>query len=145
MNAIQDFISTATKQFGASEAGTRNATRGLLQLIQDKSDSADYTELLDKVPGARELVQDSEEGAGGSGMLGGLLGSVGGGLTSKIGLGNKLGSAAGLVGMFAKSGISGGGVQGFVSMFMQFVTTHAGSSLTDRLLKAAPNLSKLIK
>ena len=86
---MQEFIQQVTKSLGIPEGTTRSATGGMLQLIQKQADGNDFQSLLQKLPGASDLLSEGSDKGGGGGLLGGLakqasslIGGSGGGALS---------------------------------------------------------------
>jgi hypothetical protein len=134
---MDEFIQMAVQHLGISEDTARKATGGLLSFLQKHADSGSVQELFAKVPGAKELVQHAPqqggEGKGGGGMLGGALGAAS----------EKIGGAAGLMGVLKQSGLDADKIGPFVNKFVQFVRDKAGPGVADKLLSSVPQLKKL--
>ena len=131
---MQDFLKEAAGQFGISEEGAGNAVGGVLGMLKDNSDKSDFNGLLDKVPGAGDLLKK----AGGGGGGGGLLGSIGGML------GGKAGGALGMASILEKSGLSMDNAGGFVGKLVGYFKEKAGAGLIEKLMGNVPDLGKLL-
>ena len=77
---MQDFIQSVVQNLGVDQGTASKATGGALQLLKQHTDGADFSALLDKLPGAADLLKAapalSGGGEGGGGMLGGMLGKA---------------------------------------------------------------------
>jgi hypothetical protein len=134
---MQDFIQQAMSALGTSAPETKAAPGGLLGFLQDNGPKADVAQLLDGLPGARELIGNAAPvrgGGGGGGLLGGL-----GGAAAALGMGS--GGAAGLLGAIQKSGLSLADAPKFISMFLAFARTKVSPDLVNRIAQAVPGLS----
>jgi hypothetical protein len=129
---MQEFIQQATQTLGISEATTKAATGRLLGFLDDNGPKAEVGQLLDKLPGARELMSNSAPSAGG-GMLGSLAGAA-----SALGGG---GGAASLLAAIQQSGLGAGSAPQLVSMFVSYAKAKAGDDLVGRILNAVPALA----
>ncbi len=142
MPSIQDFIQSAASQIGVGEAATESATGAILQVFQDKADSGDFQQLLDKVPGAGALLSKVASGGteqpGGGGMLGGMLGSA------ASGLGGSLGAGAGILSLLQKSGLGSDKLSALLPLLLQFLKSEAGEALVGRILGQVPELKALL-
>ena len=136
---MQEFINMAMQKFGTSEAETKSATGGLLNLIKDQVGGADTDELMSKIPGASAIADAAAGTSGGDG--GGLGGMLGGAASA---LGGKLGAATGLMGILKGSGLGLDDAGGFVSMFTDYCRQQAGGDLVNRIVGQLPELKKFI-
>jgi len=130
---MQDFIKMATDQLGLSESNARSATGGLLGLLQQHGDKQDSQELIDKLPGASDLLKQG----GGGGLLGGLAGGLG------SAIGGNVGGALGIAGALKGLGLDTDKLGPFISLFFSFAKQKAGADLIGRLLGKIPELAKL--
>jgi hypothetical protein len=143
MPGIQDFIQSAASQIGAGEAATESATGAILQVFQDKADSGDFQQLLDKVPGAGALLSKVSSGGGaepegGGGMLGGLMGGA------ASGLGGSLGAGAGILSLLQKSGLGSDKLGALLPLLLNFLKSEAGEALVGRIVGKVPELKALM-
>lgn len=77
---MNEFIQMAMKQLGTNETTTRSITGKVLGFIKEKAGGADFTQLMDKLPGASQLAEASgqapaQEKASGE-LVGRILGQV---------------------------------------------------------------------
>ncbi len=132
---MMDFIQKATTEFGIDAGAAKSAAGGILNMVKDNADKADFGSLMDKMPDLKSVMTG---GAGAGGGVGGLLGKVGGML------GGGAGSALSVAGVFEKSGLSMDKAGGFVSMPFGWIKGKVGGDLVGRLLGSVPQLKSLI-
>lgn len=137
MENIQEFIQQASSSIGVSGDATKSATGGLLNLIKDQAGDGDFQKLLGSLPGADAIASSASSGGGG-----GLLGGAGKMLSGA--LGGKLGGAAGVLGMFEKSGLDLGQAGQLATMFFSFAKGKAGNELISQILSKMPEIKKLM-
>ena len=162
---MHDFIQNASSKLGISPDDAKSATGGIMSLLQNHLEPEDFNQLRQKLPGSEQIpVQSSELGvAETSSEMGDQAGQFRSGKSpvsqdsqaqSNRGLmenvSHKIGGIAGL----------GGGVSGimsmlshhnmdqqkstsFVSMFLDYVRTKAGSGMLDKIIQQVPGLSAL--
>jgi hypothetical protein len=134
---VQEFIQGVAQQLGIGTDKAKEATGGLLGMIQQHAPQADFATLLDKVPGAKALLPAKASGGGGViGALGGALGgSLGGGVGKALGAADALG----------KLGLDAGKLGGFVGQFSTYLKPLLGGDLVKRLLASVPGIGALLK
>ena len=139
---MQDFIQSVVQNLGVDQGTATKATGGALQLLEQHTDGADFSALLDKLPGAGDLLKAvpalSSSGEGGGGMLGGMLGKA----ASALGGGG--GAALGAVALLGQLGLDGDKIKPFVAMFGKFIQSKAGQDLAGRILGGIPELKSLL-
>ena len=137
---MNEFIQMVVSKLGVDESAARSATGGVLNMIQGQTDGADFNQLVDKLPGAEDVMRDApqatEQAGSGGGMLGGLMGKAAGMVSGAGGSGLALGS------MFEKSGIGVDKLGSFATMFVGFVKDKAGADVVGRILDQVPALKK---
>jgi hypothetical protein len=137
---MQEFIQQAMQSLGTSEATTKAATGGLLDLVSKNAPPTEVSQLFDKLPGARELMASAAPAApaagavGGGGMLGGLGGAV-------SGLAGAAGAGGGIIAMLTQSGLSLANAPQFLSLFVGFAKAKAGPGLVDKIMASVPGLA----
>lgn len=146
---IDQFIQQATQQLGISSDQAKSATGGVLGMIKQHAPAGDFSQLLSKVPGAEQLVNQfgnqaaqAPSGGSGGGGLGGLMSMASGLLGGK---GGGLGDVAGLMSMLGNNGISADKGMNFASMLMGFLKQQGGSDLLGSVVKNVPGLGSLLK
>lgn len=132
---MEEFLRLATSQLGVSEQTARSATSQLLGFLKQNAGADDTTALLEKLPGARELLSSAKPAS--SGRPGGVMGTLGNLL------GGKAGSSLGLLAVLKNSGLDAGDTGRFVGMFLDFVRTKAGAGVVDGLMAKVPELKSL--
>jgi len=137
---MQEFFDLAASKLGIGGDVAKSATGGLLGLIKDNADGADFSALADKLPGAAALA--STPAPAGGGGLGGMLGSV----TSALGGSGALGGggALGALSALAGSGLSLDKIGDFAKLFMNFAKPKLGADLLGRIAAKVPGLGSLL-
>ena len=93
---------------------------------------SDVAKMIEAIPGASELVAKfNGEGAGGGGLLGGLMASFGGGVMA---LGQQLMS----------QGLGMGEITGLAKETMAVAREHAGDEVVDTVIASVPGLSQFV-
>jgi hypothetical protein len=133
---MQEFIDLATSKLGIGGDVAKSATGGLLGLIKDNADGADFRALADKLPGAAALANTPAAAASGGG-LGGMLGSVTGALGGS-------GGALGALSSLAGSGLSLDKIGDFAKLFLNFAKPKLGADLLGRIASKVPGLANLM-
>ena len=135
---MQEFIQQAMQSLGTSEATTKAATGGLLDFISNNAPAGDVAQLLDKLPGARELMASAAPAADASAPAGGgLLGGLGAAVSGLTGGG----AGGGLMGLLTQSGLSLSNAPQFLSLFAGFAKAKAGAGVVDKIMAAVPGLA----
>lgn len=138
MAGIADFVQMAAQSLGQPEDSTRSATAALLGGLKDKADPGDFSQLMQAIPGASDLLGGGgESSSGGGGLLGGLMGQA------SSALGGDLGSKLGLLAGIQKSGFSMDQIGPLVKLFVGFAKSNAGEGLVQKLLGQVPELGEL--
>ncbi|MDA1194887.1 MAG: DUF2780 domain-containing protein [Planctomycetota bacterium] len=130
---MQDFLRDAAAKLGIGQDQAAKATGGILDLVKQHAGKADFGALLEKVPGASNLVGSS--GGGGGGLMGALGGMLGG----------DAGKALGAADLVAKSGLDLSKLGGLLELLKKYVEPLLGSDLVKRLLDKVPGLGDLLK
>jgi hypothetical protein len=130
---VQDFIQGVAKKLGIGADTAKEATGGLLGMIQQHAPKADFATLLEKVPGAKALLP--AKAAGGGGVMGALGGAMGGGLGKALGAADTLG----------KLGLDAGKLGGFVGQLGAYLQPLLGGDLVKRLLGSVPGIGALLE
>ncbi|MDH4065067.1 MAG: hypothetical protein OEW19_11755 [Acidobacteriota bacterium] len=131
---MQEFIQQAMQALGTSEETTKSATGSLLGFLNQNGPKAEVGQLLNALPGARDMMASAAPAAaGGGGMLGSLAGAA-----SALGVGG--GGSAALVGALLQSGLSAGQAPQLISLFTGFAKTKAGPEIISKIAAAVPGL-----
>jgi hypothetical protein len=133
---MDDFLQLVSKQLGIGTDVSRNATSGIMRMVQERLGDTDFAQISSKIPGIQALLNDSDTAT--SAGSGGLLGS----LTSLAGslLGDKVGSLAEIAGVLAKSGISLEKSADFMKLLVDFLKQKLGSQTFEVLMAKLPEL-----
>jgi hypothetical protein len=137
---MEEFITLAVQKLGIDEATARQATGVVLEFIRKHAAGKDFSQLLEKLPGAQQLLGQSAaggQGAGGS-LLSGALKLAG------SALGGETGSALDLSAKLKDSGLDLDKAGSFGSLLMDFVKSKAGDELTGKLLEKVPQLDQIL-
>lgn len=129
---MDEFLRLATTRLGVSEQTARGATSELLKFLQQKARPDSASMLLDKLPGARELLAGASSASRGrtSGVLG-ALGNL---------LGGKAGTSLVLLALLQNVGLDNRDAGRFVGMFVDFARQKVGAGVVDGLLAQIPEL-----
>ena len=130
---MQDFIRDAAAKLGIGEDQAAGATGGMLDMIKEHADGADVSTMLDKIPGAADLM-----GKGGGGGGGGLLGAIG------DAIGGGAGEALGFADILSKTGLDLDKLGGLLGMLKEYAEPLLGSDLVKRLLEKVPGIGDLL-
>jgi hypothetical protein len=137
---MQEFINQVASRLGVPASTASGAVGALMGLIKKAGDKGAVAELFNKLPGANTMADDAEhEGAKAAG--GGGLGSMLGGLASKVGLGGEAGGLASL----ATSGLGAGQIGSMVKMFIDWAKTKVSPEIVDKVIGSIPALKDLAK
>lgn len=132
---MQDFIRDAASKLGIGEDQAATATGGLLDIVKQYADPGDMSAMLDKVPGASDLLEKAGGGGGGGGLLGALGDALGG----------DAGKALGAVDILQKTGLDADKLGSLADLFKQYVEPLLGSDLLKNILAKVPALGDLLK
>ena len=130
---MQDFIRDAAAKLGIGEDQASGATGGLLDLVKEYADPSDMSSMLEKVPGAADLMGKGDSGGGG------ILGALG------DALGGDAGKALGAVDLLQKTGLDLDKLGNLADLFKEYVEPLIGGDLLQRLLAKVPALGDLLK
>jgi hypothetical protein len=154
---MQQFIQMATSALGTSEQVARTVTGGLLDLVAKHAPPADLSALLNRVPGAADLLDafrttpppPPPPSPGILGSLSGAAGAVLGAGSTVLGTGSSmLGTGAAglnnLAALFTQTGLDVSKVPQLVGMFAQFAAQYTGGDVVQRGLGAIPGVSTIL-
>lgn len=130
---MQDFIRDAAGKLGIGETQAASATGGLLDIIKQHADPGDMQAMLDKVPGAKDLI--GKDGGGDGGLLGALGDVLPGGA----------GKALGAVQILQKTGLDAEKLGSLADMFKKYIEPLLGGDLFKRVMAKVPSLGDLLK
>lgn len=125
---MQELILRIAEKAGISEDIARQAVSIIFSFLAKEGPEPEVKQLLDAVPGAREMADSGDADAGGGGLLGGMFG---GGVMSVF---NEL---TGL-------GLEMGEVQTVASETLDYSREKAGRETVDEIVRSIPGLSQFI-
>ena len=73
---MEEFIKAAAVQLGIGEDKIKSATGGLLGMIKEHAGEGLASDIMNKLPGASALVNESGGASGGGSVGGGMLGGL---------------------------------------------------------------------
>jgi hypothetical protein len=104
----------------------------MLGFLQREADDGAVAQMIEAIPGGADLVAKfNGEGAGGGGLLGGLMGALGGGI---MGLGQQLMS----------QGLGMGEITALAKETIAVAKQHAGEDVVDQVVASVPGLSQFV-
>ena len=119
-----DLINQLVSNLGVSEEQAKGGAGMLFKLAQDKLSSGDFAEITDKVSGVDDMLSAAPAAAGD-----GLMGAVGGLMSSAGGGAGNLGVLTNLAGGFDKLGMDSGMIGRFVPVVLDFVRNQGGDTV----------------
>ena len=121
---MQELIDRITANVGVDRERAGEAVSIILNFLNDAAPPDKMAELLDSLPGAREMMSSGDQGGGG--MMGGMMG-----LMSAM---NAL----------TKAGLSMGQVQGVGKETFKYAQEKAGDETVDDVISSVPGLSQFV-
>ena len=129
---MNELVSRVADKVGLAPDVAEKAIGMMLGFLQREADEAAVAKMITAIPGAPELVaQFNGEGAGGGGLLGGLMSSFGGGVMA---LGQQLMS----------QGLSMGEITGLAKETLAYAREHAGDETVDAVIDSVPGLRQFV-
>jgi hypothetical protein len=129
---MNELVSRVADKVGIAPDVSEKAIGMMLGFLQREADEAAVAQMITAIPGAPELVAKfNGEGAGGGGLLGGLMASFGGGVMA---LGQQLMS----------QGLGMGEITGLAKETMAVAREHAGDDVVDKVVGSVPGLSQFV-
>jgi hypothetical protein len=128
---MEELVSRLVSNVGVSEEQAGKAIEVILNFLKQAGPADKVNELMEKIPGASDLVGTASEGGGG--LLGGL-GGMGGGMMG----------AMGAMGELTSAGLGMGEVQGVTKEVVGYAKEHAGSELVDEIVGSIPGISQFV-
>jgi hypothetical protein len=126
-----ELIQQLVRQLGIQEGQAKGGAGLLFKQAKERLGSDEFSQLVQKVPGAESLINDAPQS-------GGIMGAVGS-LASKFGgKGNELGNMASLAGGFSKLGLDRGMISKFIPIVLSYVQGKGGNEAMQLLQKALP-------
>jgi hypothetical protein len=126
-----ELIQQLVSQLGVQEGQAKGGAGLLFKQAKERLGSDEFSQLVQKVPGAESLINDAPQS-------GGIMGAVGS-LASKFGgKGSELGNMASLAGGFSKLGLDRGMISKFIPIVLSYVQGKGGNEAMQLLQKALP-------
>lgn len=129
---MNELVSRIADNVGLAPDVAEKAMGMMLGFLQREADDGAVAKMIEAIPGAPELVaQFNGEGAGGGGLLGGLMASFGGGVMA---LGQQL----------MAQGLGMGEITALARETMAVAREHAGDEVVDQVIASVPGLSQFV-
>ncbi|AXS39892.1 DUF2267 domain-containing protein [Breoghania sp. L-A4] len=128
---MNELIERIVAKTGISPELARQAVAIILRFLNKDGPSDLVRQVIDAIPGARDLIEEKDT-AGGGGMLGGLAGMMGG--MGAMGALNELTSA----------GLDMSQVQSVTKEVVTFAKEKADEDTVDEIINAIPGLSQVV-
>lgn len=130
---MNEIVTEIANRVGIAPDLAEKALGMMLGFLQREAADGPVTEMIEKIPGATELVaQFNGEGSGGGGLLGGLMGALGGG--GIMGLGQQLMS----------EGLGMSEITSLAKETIAIAKEHAGEEVVDQVVASVPGLSQFV-
>lgn len=124
---MDELITRIAERVGIDEATARNAVHIILSFLYEEGARDEVVKLIERIPGAAELVDSGDATA--SETLGGFGGLMGGG-------------AMAVLGKLQGAGLGMGEIQGVTKELVAFAREKAGDDIVDAVLASIPGLSQ---
>lgn len=124
---MQDLINRIVGKTGVSEDVAEQAVGIILRFLKKDGPTDKVDQVLDTMPGARELVDEQPKGGGG--LLGGLMGGMG---------------AMGALNELMAAGLGMGEVQSVTREIVAYAKEKAGEDVVDDIIESIPGLSQVV-
>ena len=130
---MTEIVTQIADKVGIEPALAEKALGMMLGFLQREADEGSVARMIAAIPGGTELVAKfNGEGAGGGGMLGGLMSALGGG--GVMGLGQQL----------MAQGLGMGEITGLARETIAIAKEHAGEEVVDQVVASVPGLSQFV-
>ena len=128
---MNEVVSQIAEKAGISPELAEKAIGMILGFLQREAADGPIARMIEAIPGASDLVaQYNGEGAGGGGLLGGLMSAIGGG--GIMGLGQQLMS----------QGLGMSEISTLAKETISVARQHAGDEVVDQVIASVPGLSQ---
>lgn len=124
---MEELVSRIAANVGVDEATAQKAVGMILAFLQKEGDGDKVKALLERIPGAQELVADAPD-TDAAGGLGGLMG----------------GGAMAVLGALQGIGLGMGEIQGVTRETVAFARERAGDDVVNDIVASIPGLSQFI-
>ena len=133
---MQEIIELVSAKLEVPESTARNAVKVLLRFAQKQIPEEDFRKLIDRIPGAGELLAEAlSTAAPASGLFGGLSSLLGG----------QAGAAAQALSELQAAGIEMAQIAPFMQFFVEKAREVAGPETVDMIFKEIPILQGFLK
>lgn len=133
---MQEIIELVSTKLGVSETVARDGIKILLKFAQKQIPAEDFQKLIDKLPGAADLLAEATAaGAAPNGLFGSLSGLLGG----------QAGAAAQALSELQAAGIEPSRIAPFMQTFVDKTREVAGPDGVDLIVKNIPILKGFLK
>ena len=131
---MNEIVTEIANRVGIAPDLAEKALGMMLGFLQREAADGPVTEMIEKIPGATELVAqfNGEGSGGGGGLLGGLMGALGGG--GIMGLGQQLMS----------EGLGMSEITSLAKETLSIAEQHAGKETVDEVVASVPGLSQFV-
>jgi len=126
---MNEMVTKIAENVGIEPAVAENCIGMMLSFLQKEGAEGPVAKMIAAIPGSEDLIANA---SGGGGLLGGLMGSMGGG--GVIGLGQQLMS----------QGLGMGEITGLAKQTIAFAKEHAGADVVDEVVASIPGLSQFV-
>lgn len=131
---MSELVTRIADNVGISPEKAETALGMMLGFLQREAADGPVARMIEAIPGAAELVaKHNGEGAGGGGLLGGLMSAIGGG-GGIMGLGQQLMS----------QGLGMGEISTLAKETMAVAREYAGADVVDEVVASVPGLSQFV-
>jgi hypothetical protein len=131
---MNEIVTEIANRVGIAPDLAEKALGMMLGFLQREAADGPVAEMIEKIPGATELVAqfNGEGSGGGGGLLGGLMGALGGG--GIMGLGQQLMS----------EGLGMSEITSLAKETIAIARQHAGDDVVDQVVASVPGLSQFV-
>ena len=131
---MNEIVTEIANRVGIAPDLAEKALGMMLGFLQREAADGPVTEMIEKIPGATELVAqfNGEGSGGGGGLLGGLMSALGGG--GIMGLGQQLMS----------EGLGMSEITSLAKETIAIAKEHAGEEVVDQVVASVPGLSQFV-
>ncbi|MBB3311194.1 hypothetical protein FHT78_002938 [Rhizobium sp. BK196] len=131
---MNEIVTEIANRVGIAPDLAEKALGMMLGFLQCEAADGPVAEMIEKIPGATELVAqfNGEGSSGGGGLLGGLMSALGGG--GIMGLGQQLMS----------EGLGMSEITSLAKETIAIAKQHAGEEVVDQVVASVPGLSQFV-
>jgi hypothetical protein len=130
---MNEVVTQIADRVGIAPDLAEKALGMMLGFLQREAEDGPVAQMIEAIPGGADLVAKfNGEGAGGGGLLGGLMSSLGGG--GIMGLGQQLMS----------QGLGMGEITSLAKETIAVAKQYAGEEVVDQVVASVPGLSQFV-